>query len=85
MSGKGEVHHTLNLHSCVSGEMVGLLIGMEPEVGRTIRGRNTEAGFTRVEFELLAVFTERDANRQFKTKLKLRPRNEELGWSWRGS
>lgn len=62
--------------------MVGLLIGMETEVGRTIRGGNTEAGFTRVEFELLAVFTERDANRQFKSKLKSRPRNEELGWGW---
>lgn len=85
MSGKGELHHTLNLHSCVSGKMVGLLIGKETEVGRTIRGGNIEAGFTRVEFELLAVFTERDANRQFKTKLKLRPRNKELGWGWRGS
>lgn len=68
MTGKREVHHTLRFHSCVSGKTVGLLIGRETEVGRAI-GEGT--GFTGVELELLAEFTERDASRQFKTQAEV--------------
>lgn len=63
MTGKREVHHLWNFTPVCLGEDGGTSDRKETEVGRAI-GEGT--GFTGVELELLAEFTERDASRQFK-------------------
>lgn len=62
--------------------MVGLLIGRETEVGRAI-GEGT--GFTGVELSCWQSSQKEMPVGNLKPKLKLRPRNKELGWGWQGS